>query len=98
MDGYGLKNDVICGSAVTRGRQGCITTPSLVNLIICFLFALQYLGDYVEDLSAMVFDHFLSHLSLCAQAFRVQAEREQRRIQLIQLFASCDNTGVSPYD
>ena len=41
-----------------------------------------------------VFDEFMAHMSRCATAYRSQAERDQRKIVLTQLFANCDHTGV----
>ena len=74
------------------------TIPSLIKIspyeYVKAYTLLQYLNQFIEDMPSEVFDQFLLHLSQCALSYKSQAEHEQRKGTLSQLFVSCDHTGV----
>jgi len=58
---------------------------------LCF----QYVIQFTEDLSELLFERFMTHMVKCAAANRSLTAREARRIHLTNLFLSCDHSGVS---
>ncbi|KAL8619155.1 hypothetical protein ACOMHN_019427 [Nucella lapillus] len=58
----------------------------------------QYLSLYVETLPSEVFEQFMVHMSKCANAHCASAERENRRINLTNLFIYCDHSGIGLLD
>lgn len=55
---------------------------------------LQYVTLYTEELNETLFERFMTHMIKCAAANRSLTAREARRIQLTNLFLSCDHSGV----